>query len=70
MASSRDIQSAISDYVAHGKELCQRMRSPEKRMLNAVDLHVLRAQLRALDDEAANLQHVLSKGHPLESSAQ
>jgi len=70
MASARDIQIAISDYVAHGKELCHRMRSPEKRMLNAVDLHVLRAQLRALDDEAANLEHLISKSHPIASSAQ
>jgi len=32
-------------------------------MLNAVDLHILRAQLQILDDEAANLEHLLSKRH-------
>lgn len=63
MASKRDIRNTISEFVSQGKELCQRMRSAEKQLLNAVDLHVLRVQLQALDGEAANLEHLLSKGH-------
>ena len=63
MASARDIRKTISEFVSQGKDLCQRMRSSERQMLNAVDLHVLRVQLQALDGEAANLEHLLSKGH-------
>ena len=63
MATNKDIRNMVTELVAQGKELRQRMRSPERLMLNAVDLHVLRAQLQILDDEAANLEHLLSKGH-------
>ena len=63
MVSNKDIRNIVTELVAQGKELRQRMRSPEKLILNAVDLHVLRAQLQILDDEAANLEHLLSKGH-------
>ena len=64
MAPNKDIRNIVTELVAQGKELRQRMRWPERLMLNAVDLHVLRAQLQILDDEAAeNLEHLLSKGH-------
>jgi hypothetical protein len=70
MATNRDIRNIVTELVAQGKELLQRMRSPERLMLNAVDLHVLRAQLQILDDEAANLEHLLSKGHSSEKTGQ
>ena len=63
MAPNKDIRNIVTELVARGRNLRQRMRSPERLMLNAVDLHVLRAQLQILDHEAANLEHLLSKGH-------
>ena len=70
MATNKDIRNIVTESVAQGKELRQRMRSPEKLMLTAVDLHVLRAQLQILDDEAANLEHLLSKGYSSEKTGQ
>jgi hypothetical protein len=51
-----DIRRRVSEFVTEGRELCQLMRSSEKRMLTRVDLHVLRAQLHLVDSEAINLE--------------
>ena len=62
-----DIRKSISEFVTHGKELCQRMRSSEKQMIAPVDLVMLRAELHLIDSEAINLQNLQkfwSKGNP------
>ena len=61
MASQRDIRKTVTDFVSQGKVLCEQMRSPDKLLLSAVDLHVLRLQLQTLDAEAANLELLLSR---------
>jgi hypothetical protein len=55
-----DIRRMVSDFVAEATSLCQRLLFSDRVRLNAMDLHVLRAQLRVLDAEAANLEHLLS----------
>ena len=54
------LEGAVSDFVAEAKSLCQRMLFSDRIRLNATDLHVLRAQLKVLDAEAANLEYLLS----------
>ena len=50
-----DIRCAIGEYVDQGRELLDRLRSPEEGpTATAVDLHILRVQLFLLDHEAAN----------------
>jgi hypothetical protein len=54
-----DLRRAIGEYVTQGRELLERLRSPEERpTVTAVDLHILRVQLFLLDAEAANLQEL------------
>ena len=61
MVSQSDIRQSVTEFVSQGKALCDRMRSHEKLLLSAVDLHVLRSQLQTLDAEAANLELLLSR---------
>jgi hypothetical protein len=49
------IMHVVSEFLLKGKDLYQRMRSPEGTTLSAGDLRVLREQLQLLDTEAANL---------------
>ena len=60
MAAHSDIRRMVSDFVAEAKSLCERMLLSDRMKLNAMDLHVLRAQLKVLDAEAANLEYLLS----------
>jgi hypothetical protein len=60
MASHSDIRRTVSDFVAEAIHLCQRLLFSDRIRLNAMDLHILRAQLQVLDAEAANLEHLLS----------
>ncbi len=60
MAAHSDIRRALSDFVAEAKGLCERMLLSDRMKLNAMDLHVLRAQLKVLDAEASNLEYLLS----------
>jgi len=60
MVAYSDIRRTVSDFVAEAKSLCQRMLLSDRIRLNAMDLHVLRAQLKVLDAEAANLEYLLS----------
>ena len=60
MVAHSDIRRSVSDFVAEAKSLCQRMLFSDRIRLNATDLHVLRAQLKVLDAEAANLEYLLS----------
>jgi len=60
MVAHSDIRRTVSDFVAEAKSLCQRMLLSDRIRLNAMDLHVLRAQLKVLDAEAANLEYLLS----------
>jgi len=60
MVTHSDIRRTVSDFVAEAKSLCQRMLLSDRIRLNAMDLHVLRAQLKVLDAEAANLEYLLS----------
>jgi hypothetical protein len=63
-----DLRRAIGEYVTQGRELLERLRSPEERpTVTAVDLHMLRVQLFLLDHEAANLQEL--RRPPLPSEA-
>ena len=47
--------SLVSEFLCKGKELCQRMRSPEGATLSRADLQVLKEQLRLIHSEAVNL---------------
>ena len=49
------LMSLVSEFLRKGKELCQRMRSPEGTTLSRADLQVLRDQLQLLHSEAVNL---------------
>ena len=60
MAAHSDIRRTVSDFVAEAKSLCERMLLSDRMKLNATDLYVLRAQLKVLDAEAANLEYLLS----------
>jgi len=60
MAAHSDIRRMVSDFVAEAKSLCERMLLSDRMRLNAMDVHVLRAQLKVLDAEAANLEYLLS----------
>jgi len=60
MAAHSDIRRMVSDFVAEAKSLCERMLLSDRMRLNAMDVHILRAQLKVLDAEAANLEYLLS----------
>jgi hypothetical protein len=45
----------VSEFLRKGKELCQRMRSPEGVTLSRADLLILKDQLQLLHSEAVNL---------------
>jgi hypothetical protein len=49
------LMSLVSEFLRKGKELCQRMRSPEGTTLSRADLEVLRDQLHLLLNETVNL---------------
>jgi len=50
-----ELRHAIGEFVDHGRELLDRLRSAEEGpTATAVDLHILRVQLFLLDHEAAN----------------
>lgn len=66
MAIQANIRQSVTEFVSQGKALCDQMRSPDKLLLSALDLHVLRSQLQTLDAEAANLELLLSR-RPQES---
>lgn len=55
-----DIRRAVSDFVAEAKGLCQRLLLSDRMRLNVFDLHILRAQLKVLDAEAANLEYLIT----------
>jgi len=55
-----DIRGAVNEFVMEGKELVHRLQSPEREMLSAVDLYILRVQLHLLDSEAVSLQNLQS----------
>ena len=59
-----DIRKTVSDFVAEAKGLSHRMLFSDRMKLNAMDLHVLRTQLKVLDAEAANLEYLLSARAP------
>jgi len=60
MVSHSDIRRALSDFVAEAKSLCERMLLSDRTRLNAMDVHLLRAQWKVLDAEAANVEYLLS----------
>ena len=49
------IMHVVSEFLLKGKDLYQRMRSPEGTTLSTGDLRVLREQVQLLDAEATNL---------------
>jgi hypothetical protein len=56
-----DIRRAVSQFVMHGNELFNRLRSDESVMLTATDIHMLRVQLYILDAEARRLERKQSQ---------
>lgn len=60
MGAHSDIRRMVSDFVAEANSLGQRMLFSDRMRLNAMDLHILRAQLQVLDAQAANLEYLLS----------
>src|SRR6476469_7376284 len=60
MAAHSDIRRMVSDFVAEAKSLCERMLLSDRMRLNAMDVHVLRAQLKVLDAKAAKLEELLT----------
>ena len=55
----------LSEFLQKGKELCQRMRSPEGATLSRGDLEVLREQLHLLHSETVNL--LIRRSHKIDS---
>ena len=55
-----DIRSLWQDFVAQSNELLDRMRSSEGEALTAVEVHILRVQLRLLDGQAQTLQQLIA----------
>jgi hypothetical protein len=49
------LMQLVTEFLLKGKELCQRMRSPEGTTLSRADLEVLRDQLNLLYHEAVTL---------------
>jgi hypothetical protein len=45
----------VTEFLLKGKELCQRMRSPEGTTLSRADLEILKDELHLLHHEAVNL---------------
>lgn len=54
-----DVCGLWHHFVQESKELLDRMRSSEGAMLSAVELHILRVQLRLLDNQAQQMQQIL-----------
>ena len=55
-----DLRHTIGEYVTQGRELLERLRSPEEGpTVTAVDLHILRVQMSLIDNVAANLQELI-----------
>lgn len=54
-----DLRRFWHQFVTESTELLARMRSPEGETLSAVELHILRVQLRLLDNQAQQMQQVL-----------
>ena len=52
-----DLRRAVGVYVMQGRELLNRLRSPEEGpTVMPVDLHIFRVQLFLLDNQAGNMQ--------------
>ena len=49
------LMQLLSEFLLKGKDLCQRMRSPEGTSLSKGDLHLLKEQLQVLHTQAVNL---------------
>ena len=54
-----DLRRFRHQFVTECSELLARMRSTEGETLSAVELHILRVQLRLLDNQAQDMQQVL-----------
>jgi hypothetical protein len=52
-----NIHRTVSNFMAQGKELLHRLRSPEGNMLREVELHNLRVYLDLLNIEATDKHH-------------
>jgi hypothetical protein len=52
------IVSAISEFMEKGRNLCNRLRSPEAVNASTADLNLLREQLKVLDSQVT---HVLNQ---------
>jgi hypothetical protein len=57
-ANPMDLRRAIGEYVTQGRELLEKLRSPEGPTASPVDLHILRVQLFLLDCQAANMERL------------
>ena len=58
-ANPMDLRRAIGEYVTQGRELLEKLRSPEEGpTASPVDLHILRVQLFLLDCQAANMERL------------
>ena len=51
------ILQVVADFMVKGKDLVQRMRSPEGVMLSMADLQLLKDQLQILDNEITQLMN-------------
>jgi hypothetical protein len=49
------LMQLVTEFLLKGKELCQRMRSPEGTTLSRADLEILKDELHLLHNEAVNL---------------
>ena len=54
-----DLRGRWHDFVQGSKGLLDRMRSSEGALLSAVELHILRVQLRLLDNQTRTMQQIL-----------
>jgi hypothetical protein len=55
LSARMSLMPLVSEFLRKGKELCQRMRSPEGTTLSRADLELLKDQLHHLHNEAVNL---------------
>ena len=51
-----NIRSFVQECLHHGKDLFDRLGTPERAQLTDIDLHLLRVQLHVLEIRAANAQ--------------
>ena len=55
-----DLRHSIGEYVTQGRDLLERLRSPDEgSTVTVVDLHILRVQMFQMDNFAANLQELI-----------